>query len=75
MSNKMGMIMSKRTVLGLMSGIAMLALQTQTGFAGNYTYTSDDPNSASVFGAEMTKTLGETPKPAAGTRLARSATR
>ena len=69
MSNKMRMIMSKRLMLGLMGGIAMLALQTQSGFAGNYTYTSDDPKSESVFGAEMTKVIGETPKPAAGTKI------
>ena len=69
MSNNSQVRLNKRIVLGLMGGIALLALQTQSGFAGTFTYTSDDPKSASVFGAEMTKTLGETPKPAAGTKI------
>jgi len=61
--------MGRRTALSLMGGIAMLALQVQTGLAGDYTYTSNDPNSAQVFGADMTKTLGEMPKPPTGTKI------
>src|SRR5882757_4287706 len=69
MSTENGMSMSRKAVLGLMSGIAMLALQAQTGFAGNYTYTSDDPSSPQVFGANMAKSLGDTPKAAGGTKI------
>ena len=69
MSTETVMRRSVKAVLGLMSGIAMLALQAQTGFAGNYTYTSDDPASPQVFGADMTKSLGATPKAAGGTKI------
>src|SRR4051812_8292546 len=69
MSNGNGIRMGRRTALSLMGGIAMLALQVQTGLAGDYTYTSNDPNSAQVFGADMTKTLGEMPKPPTGTKI------
>lgn len=60
---------TRRSALGLMSGMAMFALQTQASLAADYTYTSDDPNSEQLFGAEMTKTLGEVPKPPEGTKI------